>query len=128
MTQKCDLPPVGWYCTREPGHEGPCPTHPEDTTVYNMAISQWGHAAQASQAQEELAELIVAISKCFFRGKNIEDSGIVGELADVLIVVNQLIYMLDVKDQVDDVRKFKLERLMNRILDAQIKSLEVIDA
>lgn len=22
----CTLPPPGWYCTREPGHEGACPT------------------------------------------------------------------------------------------------------
>lgn len=21
----CPLPPPGWYCSREPGHEGPCP-------------------------------------------------------------------------------------------------------
>jgi len=20
----CDLPPLGWYCTREKGHDGPC--------------------------------------------------------------------------------------------------------
>lgn len=20
----CTLPPFGWYCTRDPGHEGPC--------------------------------------------------------------------------------------------------------
>jgi len=23
----CTLPPEGWYCTREPGHEGPCAAH-----------------------------------------------------------------------------------------------------
>jgi len=22
--EKCSLPPKGWRCTREPGHEGPC--------------------------------------------------------------------------------------------------------
>jgi len=21
---RCQLPPAGWFCTREPGHEGPC--------------------------------------------------------------------------------------------------------
>ena len=26
--QQCDLPPKGWYCTLEDGHDGPCPTHP----------------------------------------------------------------------------------------------------
>ncbi len=22
--QGCEKPPVGWYCSRKPGHEGPC--------------------------------------------------------------------------------------------------------
>lgn len=26
----CDLPPEGWYCTREKGHEGPCAAYPEN--------------------------------------------------------------------------------------------------
>jgi hypothetical protein len=25
---KCDRPPSGWYCTRTPGHDGPCAAHP----------------------------------------------------------------------------------------------------
>lgn len=24
----CTVPPLGWYCTREPGHDGPCAAHP----------------------------------------------------------------------------------------------------
>lgn len=24
----CTIPPAGWYCTRTPGHEGPCAAHP----------------------------------------------------------------------------------------------------
>jgi hypothetical protein len=28
----CDVPPAGWYCTRRPGHEGPCAAVPEPTT------------------------------------------------------------------------------------------------
>lgn len=24
----CMMPPKGWVCTREPGHEGPCAAHP----------------------------------------------------------------------------------------------------
>ena len=22
--KKCNIPPKGWLCTRQPGHEGPC--------------------------------------------------------------------------------------------------------
>lgn len=24
----CDRPTLGWYCTRPPGHDGPCAAHP----------------------------------------------------------------------------------------------------
>ena len=27
--QTCKLPPKGWYCNLEDGHEGPCPTYPK---------------------------------------------------------------------------------------------------
>jgi len=66
---------------------------------------------------EELGELIVAISKCFFRGKGIEKSGIVSELADVSIMVDQLIHILDVRDQFEVERRFKLDRLVSRLQD-----------
>ena len=26
----CRTPPPGWYCTRTPGHEGPCAAWPEE--------------------------------------------------------------------------------------------------
>ncbi len=26
--QGCQLPPPGWWCSREPGHEGPCAARP----------------------------------------------------------------------------------------------------
>lgn len=28
-TQRCSVPPKGWWCSREPGHEGPCAALPE---------------------------------------------------------------------------------------------------
>ncbi len=27
---KCDVPPPGWYCTREAGHEGPCAAYEKE--------------------------------------------------------------------------------------------------
>ena len=27
--ETCTLPPKGWYCTRQAGHDGPCAAHPE---------------------------------------------------------------------------------------------------
>jgi hypothetical protein len=33
--RKCNLPPPGWYCTREAGHEGPCAAMPMYTPEEN---------------------------------------------------------------------------------------------
>lgn len=30
LTHRCQVPPKGWRCTREPGHEGPCAALPEE--------------------------------------------------------------------------------------------------
>lgn len=30
VSQGCEIPPAGWLCTREKGHEGPCAAHPVD--------------------------------------------------------------------------------------------------
>jgi NTP pyrophosphatase (non-canonical NTP hydrolase) len=112
----CDLPPTGWYCTREAGHEGPCAGWP----IYSMAVEKYGPFAQATQAMEECGELIVAINKHFFRGKTLEDSGIIGELADVQIMVEQLIHILGVHSQVQQTKKQKLNRLYGRLTENDI--------
>ena len=31
LKPECTLPPPGWYCTREPGHEGPCAALPTES-------------------------------------------------------------------------------------------------
>lgn len=28
MSQRCEMPPPGWYCTRSSGHDGPCAAWP----------------------------------------------------------------------------------------------------
>lgn len=35
MTNKCTLPPEGWYCTLDAGHDGPCPTWPKRSKEVN---------------------------------------------------------------------------------------------
>jgi hypothetical protein len=32
---KCNVPPAGWYCTREKGHDGPCAAHPANSIASN---------------------------------------------------------------------------------------------
>lgn len=32
MSDSCTVPPAGWFCTRTPGHEGPCAAHPLESS------------------------------------------------------------------------------------------------
>lgn len=31
--RRCKVPPPGWWCSREPGHEGPCAAHPDGVAI-----------------------------------------------------------------------------------------------
>lgn len=78
--------------------------------IYSKAIETWGVATQCTLVQEELAELIVAISH--WRRKRIKPVQVLSEVADVYIMCEQLRLMLghsheDLKNMVDS----KLERL-----------------
>jgi hypothetical protein len=30
---RCDRPPEGWWCSREPGHKGPCAARPHTAVI-----------------------------------------------------------------------------------------------
>lgn len=36
----CMIPPLGWVCTREPGHEGPCAAHPVGNEIVAQQIER----------------------------------------------------------------------------------------
>jgi NTP pyrophosphatase (non-canonical NTP hydrolase) len=86
-------------------------------TLYDMASSRWGAVAQAQMACEECGELIQAVSKCFFRGKSIEKSDIITELADVTIMIEQLTRILGAEAAVEAEIDRKLNRLEARLTD-----------
>lgn len=88
----------------------------------------YGLDIQEQQLIEEMAELTQAICKDKrSRGQGQEIGGtwlysnikknLIEELADVKLVLSQVIYLLDCEDQVTDVMKEKIERTMNRIGD-----------
>lgn len=41
----CILPPLGWFCTRESGHEGPCAAHP--ISSYAQDVEKLRHENEA---------------------------------------------------------------------------------
>ena len=59
--------------------------------LYAKTIDKWGEQAQYAQAVEECAELIATLQH-FTRGK-VDRAAVVDELADVYLMIGQLIYM-----------------------------------
>lgn len=62
-----------------------------DTDVFKKTIKKWGNEAQYDQMIEECAELI-AVLKHFKRGK-VTESEVIDELADVVLMAHQLMFM-----------------------------------
>lgn len=60
--------------------------------LYEASLGKWGAAAQSDQAVEECAELIT-ILKHYRRGRADEEA-VAEELADVYLMLGQLIYMI----------------------------------
>lgn len=85
------------------------------------AINRFGKRHQLSVAQEELAELIQAISKYNRSLDNQFDKEkakqmIIEEMADVTIMMAQLIDIAGIKQsQIDEVIKFKILRMEERL-------------
>lgn len=76
--------------------------------LYQRTIDKWGIDAQCDQAVEECAELIATL-KHFKRGKVTEEA-IIDELADVYLMLGQLIYMFG-EDKLDDAVERKIVKL-----------------
>ena len=80
----------------------------------------YGMESQLGIIQEECAELIVAVSK-FRRSKNIQTThNLVEEMADVYIMLNQILYLLNKGSDNDFYEKFiwnTIERKINRQLE-----------
>jgi len=83
--------------------------------IIKQAIKHYGVKAQVGIAQEELAELIQALSK-FIRGKA-DYENIAEEIADVEICLAQLKEIFANTDEVEMWKEFKLLRLKGRMSD-----------
>jgi len=81
--------------------------------LYKSAESKWGRTSQIAIAIEEMAELTVALTQSFFRERNGKAS-VIEEIADVLIVCEQLSLMYGEKE-VQAVIDKKLEWLGRRL-------------
>lgn len=100
----------------------------QDTRLKRIA-HYYGYTEQASQLVEEMAELTQALNK--FRRKRkeymetksnpaqgtIEDvtGTLIEELADVSICLEQVVYLLNAKKDVEDIREEKIKRQLERM-------------
>ena len=84
--------------------------------ILEKAVEKYGEK-QLDQAQEELAELIVAISKYKRNENKFTILNVIEEIADVNIMIKQVMMLLDIKEfEVKSEEIYKLNRLKKRML------------
>ena len=84
--------------------------------ILEKVVEKYGEK-QLDQAQEELAELIVAISKYKRNENKFTILNVIEEIADVNIMIKQVMMLLDIKEfEVKSEEIYKLNRLKKRML------------
>ena len=85
--------------------------------ICRAALEAFGERAQMTMAIEEMSELAKELCKRCRGRDNVE--AIAEEVADVQIMLQQLVILFDCKETVDKYRQYKLERLAGRIEEAK---------
>ena len=85
--------------------------------IYKAALKQWGPDAQTLMVFEEMSELQKELCKSA-RGKQNKEA-IAEEIADVYIMLGQMILLHKCAEEVEEQKAWKLERLAARIAAAQ---------
>ena len=82
-------------------------------------ISKYGRMAQMTHAIQELSELSIEITKAQLGRKNRTE--LIGEIADVELMIKQLKYMFNIYDiEIENVMQYKINRTVRRCkLDCQ---------
>ena len=84
-----------------------------DNAICQAALETFGKELQVTMAIEEMSELAKELCKRCRGRDNVE--AIAEEIADVQIMLQQLVILFDCKETVDKYRQYKLERLAGRI-------------
>ena len=84
--------------------------------LYQITLNKWGEQAQFDQTIEECAELIATLQH-YARGK-VDRDAVINELADVYLMVGQLMYMFGEAELETAVKK-KIAKL-DVLLDADV--------
>lgn len=90
----------------------------EHRNLYKQAVDRWGEDAQISMVFEECSELMVVLSHArrSLKHHTIDREGIISEIADVSLVLEQLCFILKVSPaEWFTARENKLKRLKERL-------------
>ena len=91
-----------------------------DNSDLKRIVECFGSKKQTGIAQEELAELIVAISKVNRYGLNIFGDNLYEEIADVIVMIGQLRIIFDLDDAL-------LQEWIDKKIDRTLKHVERIE-
>ena len=92
-------------------------SYEERKAIYVDALAKWGREAQSRQAIEEMSELTKEICKACRGSKNRQ--AMAEEIADVLIMMEQLRLMYNLDKEVDCYMDAKVRRLQRRVRGEQ---------
>lgn len=90
--------------------------------VHKRAIEKWGCSTQAVVAIEEMSELQKEICKHFRGADNLD--AMAEEIADVIIVLEQLQIMLGLNEKVEKMLDAKIFRLLGRTHEMNLTTEE----
>lgn len=93
----------------------------QTSAILHRIADLYGYKEQSLQTQEELAECIVAINK--FRRTNIykdqekieRRKSLISEIADVLIMLQQMAHLLDCQEELEAEMDRKIQRQVERM-------------
>ena len=80
-----------------------------------QVLRHYGVIHQKSKTIEELAELIVALQKDLLDGKEKHSMAVLEEIADVKIMLMQMLFDEDDEEFVEKIMRQKLDRQLRRI-------------
>lgn len=96
---------------------GGVPDALEDDEICRAALETFGERAQMGMAVEEMSELVKELCKRLRGRDNLE--AIAEEIADVQIMLRQMIILFDCGAAVEKFHRYKLERLARRVEEAK---------
>jgi len=83
--------------------------------LYREAIEKWGEEAQVGMFIEEIGEALTALNKISRNTNGLPVIDFVGELADLSIMIEQMLIIYDGEGYFNTIRTEKLQRLQRRL-------------